>query len=352
MYYTLPTNHQDYTSLGTGSLAVYPGEGDRVVAAISFRGALVVFKYPLGIYIIDTSDPDTANWKVTPMTRAVGSLNQHALVPIDNDVFYMSVGGQINALSTTQEFGDLKTSDIGFLEHIEPFMRQYVNVAKLRRTQGMWYPRKKQATWCVPLIGSDDNNLRFIVRIDPPAQEGQSPTRRFFMSRRDICVAAWAKPDTNEVPTPVIGDTSGFVYILDQDARSKNSLGYPITFETANTDFGFFDQSLATKMKAGQFLEIAYEPRGNWDLTVECFWDDVLTDTIVFNMGSAGAALGSFILDTDALAASSVRSKRVKMSGSGRRFRMAVTNAGAGQDVSISAFYVHCTVMDERVNEG
>jgi len=170
------------------------------------------------------------------------------------------------------------------------------------------------------------------------------------MSRRDVPVSMWLKPDADNVPVPVTGDNAGFVWLMDQDARTKDGAGYPIIFETANTDFGFHDQQLATRSKNGQFLEISYEPRGNWDLTVECFWDDVLTDTLVFNMGGSGAALGSFILDTDILAAASVRSQRVKMNGSGRRFRMVATNGGNNQDVSISAFYVHLVPADERVS--
>jgi hypothetical protein len=348
LYYTTTASHQDYTGAGSGSLPIYPGDGETIVGAVSFRKALVVFKHPQGIYIVDNSDPTPANWSITPLTKAVGTLNQHTIVQVENDVLYMDVAGDIHALSATQEFGDFTTSDIGDQEYIHSFMQRYVDASKLRRTQGIWYGRRQQAWWSMPLLGSDDNNLRFICRIDSPADPNAVPTRRFFMSRRDVAVAQWMKPNTNNVPTPATGDASGFVWLMDQDLRSKDGAGYPITFETANTDFGFFNDQLANRTKNGQFLEMAYEPKGNWDLTVECFWDDILSDTIVFNMGSGGAALGSFILGTDVLAAASVRSQRRKLSGSGRRFRMAATNSGAGQDVSISAFYVHVTPGDER----
>lgn len=352
LYYSTLTDHEDFAGAGGGTIAIFPGEGERLAGAVSFRGALVVFKYPVGIYIVNTSDPSPANWSVTPLTRAVGTLNQHTIVQVENDIFYLDIAGDVHALSTTQEFGDLTTSDIGDSESIHQFMRRYVNVSKLRRAQGIWYGRRQQAWWAMPLLGSDDNNLRFITLVEasPSQQQGQ-PTKRFFMSRRDECVSMWTRPDLNNVPSPVVGDTDGFVWLLDQDARSKDGAGYAFTFETANTDFGFFDQALATRMKAGQFLEISYEPRGDWDLTVEVFWDDVLTDTLLFNMGSGGAVLGSFILDTDVLASSVVRSARVKMDGSGRRLRLVGSNSGDGQDISLANFYVHLTPMDERVGE-
>lgn len=352
LYYSTLTDHEDFTGAGSGTIAIFPGEGERLAGAVSFRGALVVFKYPQGIYIVNTADPTPANWSVTPLTRAVGTLNQHTIIQIENDVLYLDITGDTHALSTTQEFGDYTTSDIGDADSIHQFMRRYVNVGKLRRAQGIWYGRRQQAWWGLPLLGSDDNNLRFITLIEStPGQQETRLIRRFFMSRRDICVSMWTRPDTDQAPLPVVGDASGFVWFLDREARSKDGAGYPMTFETANTDFGFFDPQLATRMKAGQFLEINYEPRGDWDLTVEVFWDDVLADTLLFNMGTGGAVLGSFILDTDVLASSVVRSARTRMEGSGRRLRLVGDNSGDGQDVSLANFYVHMTMMDERVGE-
>ena len=353
LYYSTTTDHEDFTGAGSGTVSIYPGEGERLVGGVSFRGALVVFKYPQGIYIVNTADPTPANWSVTPLTRAVGTLNQHTIVQVENDVMYLDVGGDTHALSVTQEFGDFTTSDIGDAENIHTFMRRYVNVAKLRRAQGIWYGRRQQVWWALPQLGSDDNNLRFITLLEAIQGEQQAQmTRRFFMSRRDICISMWLRPDATEVPTPIIGDTEGFTWIMDRDARSKDGIaGYPFLFETANTDFGFFDQALATRMKAGHFLEINYEPRGDWDLTVEVFWDDVLSDTLLFNMGSGGAVLGSFLLDTDVLASSVVRSARTKMDGSGRRLRLVGSNSGDGQDISLANFYVHMTMMDERVGD-
>lgn len=349
IYYSTLTDHEDFVGAGSGTIAIFPGEGERLAGAISFRGALVVFKYPQGIYVVNTSDPSPANWSVTPLTRAVGTLNQHTLVQIENDVLYLDVTGDIHALSVTQEFGDYTTSDIGDADSIHAFMSRYVNTSKLRRAQGIWYGRRQQAWWTLPLMGSDDNNLRFITLVENATTQQQPATRRYFMSRRDVAISLWLKPDTSEIPIPVMGDASGFVWLLDRDNRSKDGAGYSMTFETANTDFGFLDQQLATRMKAGQFLEISFEPQGNWDLTVEVFWDDVLTDTLIFNMGSGGAILGSFILDTDILAASSVRSARTKMDGSGRRLRLVGDNSGNGQNVSLANFYVHMSLMDERV---
>src|SRR5262245_8206289 len=41
LYYSTTTDHEDFAGAGSGTLAIYPGEGERLVGAVSFRGSLV-----------------------------------------------------------------------------------------------------------------------------------------------------------------------------------------------------------------------------------------------------------------------------------------------------------------------
>jgi len=351
IYYSTITDHGNFTGSGSGTLAIYPGESERLVAGLSFRGALILWKYPFGIYVVNTSDLTPANWSVTRMTRAVGTLNQHSVVQIENDVLYMDHVGNVHILSATQEFGDMNTSDLSKVATLEPFVRTEINRTVIRRVVGAWYAAKKQAWYTLPRTGSTDNNLRLIIGFEqqPTPQGAAAP--RFFMSRRDTCVSLWMRPDTTAIPRPTVGDNAGFVWRLDDTSRNKDGAAYQINFDTANTDLSFLDEALATRMKAGQFLELATEPRGNWDLTVTVFWDDVQTDILQFNMGGGGAVLGSFVLDTDTLGSDVVASDRKRLTGSGRRIRLSVVNGGLDQDVSISEFHLGFTPMDERIRE-
>lgn len=351
IYYSTITDHGNFTGAGSGTLSIYPGEGERLVGGLSFRGALILFKYPFGIYIINTADLTPANWIVTRMTRAVGTLNQHTIIQIEQDVLYMDHVGNVHLLSATQEFGDINTSDLSKVATLEPFVRTEINRTVMRRVVGAWYAAKKQAWFTLPRTGATDNNLRLIIGFEqPPTQQGAAAPR-FFMSRRDVAVSLWMKPDVNFIPRPTVGDASGFVWRLDDTSRNKAGVAYQINFETANTDLSFIDEALATRMKAGQFLELASEPRGDWDLTVNVFWDDILTDTLQFSMGGGGAVLGAFILDTDTLGSDVVASDRKRLVGSGRRIKISALNGGLDQDVSISEFHLSFSPMDERIRE-
>jgi hypothetical protein len=114
-------------------------------------------------------------------------------------------------------------------------------------------------------------------------------------------------------------------------------------------DFSWVDPSLSTKRKIGQFLEVVVAPTGQWNLTVSILWDGTTVQTITFNMGVTGAALGSFILGTDKLAGDQILNRKRRIVGSGRRLSLAGSNSGAGEDFSVAQFMLHCLVGDERL---
>lgn len=343
LYYSLASDHQNIS--GGGTISVYPGEGERLVGAVSFKGLLIAFKYPKGIYMIDTSDPSPVGWRCTPLSQAVGGINQHTIIPIDNDVIYMDAGGNIQLLSATNAFGGTNTANISQRSEISQFMRDNVDLTKIRRAVGVWYGTKQQAIFSLPQAnGTGDNVIQLTVDFSNP-QTGY----RFLKSTRDTANAMWMRPDTFGVYKPMHGDASGFVYLMDQTARRKDSAGYPFSFETSDMDLSFVDPKLSTLNKTGDFLEIIFEPQGDWDLTVQVIWDDVPGPSIMYSMGGAGAPLGSFTLDTDVLSSTAIRSIRKRIAGSGRRLRLLVSNSGLDQNVAISDFILSFRGMDERV---
>ena len=72
LYYSDTGNHENMTGGVSGSISIYPGEGEKLVGAISYRGAIVAFKYPIGIYVVDTSSVTVADWKVNRISGSLG----------------------------------------------------------------------------------------------------------------------------------------------------------------------------------------------------------------------------------------------------------------------------------------
>lgn len=343
VYYSYLTDHRNFSGALSGSLAVFPGSGERVVGAVSFKGLLVVFKYPRGVYFITTTDPSPLGWRVDQLSTAVGSLNQHCIVPIDNDTLYMDAVGNFHLMSATNAFSGVQTSNISQVADLADFLRGNIAVNDIRRSVGIWYGEKQQAIFALPLLGSSDNNIRISVDFSSP-QTGI----RFLPSRRDTPVSMWRRKDGDGIFKPVHGDNIGFVWLMDQESRNKDGEPYTASFQTANMDLSYTNPILATKDKTGDFLEIEFEQQGDWELAVTVFWDDIPGPTLLYRMGGNGAALGAFTLDTNVLGSDSVRSIRKRIVGSGRRLRIKCENSGEDENIALSNFYLSFRVNSER----
>ena len=343
IYYSQTSDHGNFTGAGSGSLSIFPGSGERIAGAASFKGLLVVFKYPRGVYFVTTQDPSPIGWHVDQLSIAVGTLNQHTIVPIDNDTLYMDALGNLHLLSATNAFGGIMTSNISQIADMADFFRAHIEHNDIRRCVGVWYGEKQQAIFAMPHENVTSNDLRIIVDFSSP-QVGP----RFLMSHRDVPVSLWMRKDTDGVFRPVLGDDAGFVWLIDQELRNKDGVAYEASFQTANMDLSFANPILATKDKSGDFLEIAFENQGDWDLAVTVFWDDIPGPTLLYSMGGNSAVLGSFTLDTDVLGSDAVTSIRKRIAGSGRRLRIKCENDGLNQNIALSDFFLSFRVNDER----
>ena len=349
LYYSYLTDHTNFSGASAGSLSIFPGKGERLCGAVSFKGLLVVFKYPRGIYFVTTTDPSPAAWRVDTLTTAVGSVNQHCIVPIDNDTLYMDAVGNFHLLSATNAFGGVQTSNISQIADIADYMRSNLDTAEIKRSTGIWYGEKQQAIFALPIVDTiiepngPDNRLKMTIDFSNP-QIGI----RFLPSRRDTAVSLWRRRNSDGTFKPAHGDNEGFVWLMDQEARNKGGAAYTASFETANMDLSFVNPILATKDKSGDFLEIAFENQGDWELAVTIYWDGVPSPTLLYRMGGNGSGLGSFTLDTDVLGSDGVSSIRKRIVGSGRRIKIKCENTGVDENIALSDFYLSFRVNDER----
>jgi|TARA_Y100000310_G_scaffold231529_2_gene234121 hypothetical protein len=342
MYYSLTTDHEDFTGAGSGTIAVYPGEGEKLVGAISFKGLLICFKYPSGIYVIDTSDAAVANWLTSKHSTSIGGISPNGAIAIDNDVLFIDLNGEFHLISAITEFGNIGTRSLSDIANISEIMLSETNKAEYPNTQAIYYTDKGEAHFTVSESGTAYNRRAVwdLNRRDLP---------RFRLSNKDENRSIWLYQDGDRIPRPYTGDKGGFVWKLDQANRSKDGSGYSGKWQTSHMDFSHLDPELGTKNKNGRFIELVVEPTGNFDLSVSVVWDDVTHETITFNMGVTGADLGSFVLDTSKLAGSTILNKKKRLTGSGRRLSLIGTNSGDGEDFSVSKFYVGFTRGTDRV---
>lgn len=343
LYYSTNSDHEDLTGSGSGTIALYPGEGEKLIGAMSFKGLIIAFKRPRGIYLVDTSSATLAEWRVVRLSESIGISSPAAVVQIDDDLLFVDAAGNFQLISAVTAFGDMSSRNLSQASEMGDFIRENLALSQLSRVQGVYYPTKREAHFAMASLGSSVNNRRLVVDFNRLGRP------RFRHSDKDTCESLWLRRDTDGILRPTSGDDAGFVWSLDQSTRSKDGAGYGGEFQIPHTDLSYIDQSLGTRRKNAQFLELVVEPVGNWNLSVDILWDGVVRDTVQFNMGQTGAGLGDFVLDTDVLAGSQVLNKRRRITGSGRRFSMVGRNSGAGQDYSVAKAFLHFTPSDERL---
>lgn len=344
VYYSTRTNHEDFADVtNAGSLAIFPGEGEKIVQIMSFKGLLVVWKFPVGIYVINTTDPTVTNWTINKLSNTIGGVSPYGACQVVDDVLFMDQGTNLQLLSGIQEFGQVGLRNLSHIHTFGTYTRAALNLGRLDKVRAVFYPFKLEAHFACTQAGSSTNDARIVVDFNRP------DLPRFRWSTRDSCESLWLRQDANHTPRLMAGDASGFVWKLDQSTFTKDGAGYRAEFQTPHLDFSWIDPTLATKNKLGQFLEIVAEPSGNWTLSADIIWDGNTIETVTFDLTGNGAVLGSFILDTDTLGQSSTICVRKRLVGSGRRLSIRFYNAGADQDFSIAHAYLSFAMGDERL---
>jgi len=340
LYYSDTADHEDFTGGTSGSLSIFPGQGGRLSWAVSFRGIIIVAKHPQGLYAVDTTDPSVSNWVIKKLNGAIGSPGPQAFAVVDDDIVFFSSSAAIYSLAAVNKFGDVESDSLTDEADYDTFLRDNIALDQLRLCRGIYYPAKKEVHFAVSGTGATTNNRRVVVDFN------RKGLPRFRFSPRDTPVSMWLRTGSDLIERPALGDDAGFVWDLDQETRSKDGVGYAATFQTPHLDFTFADPGLGPVNKNWAWLELAVEPKGNHNLSVDVFLDDALSETIQFDMGGTGAVLGSFVLGTDVLAGGNLTNKRKLLRGRSRRISLKGTNSGAAEDFSVIKFYFGFKVSD------
>lgn len=335
VYTSVLNNHNDYVNTGALLFSVYPGEGDICIGGISWRNKAYIFKFPSGIYVLDDESTSTSDWGFKRISKYVGAISQASIVEADDDVYFVSPDGYIHALSAVQESGDVRSSAVKGLE-LGPYLRANTDFSKLSTAawsafsvypvpQGVYYPTKKKLYFS---FSSNPNVLsaqlypvnKTIVGLDLHRSNPKAGVfdAHVFTSTRDeaesLCV--YRDPTTGD-PVLLAGGSNGFIYKLDQSARTKDSAGYTGRFETKT--FYPYGNTRNANMRE---LEVTFAPgTSNNSLTIKVYQDGALATTATV---------------TDA-------SPRMRLYGDCRRFYIVGENSVNNETFSVSSMAVRFT---------
>ncbi len=314
LYYSGTASHEDFSA--GGSLSVYPGEGDKIVNAISYKGYIIVFKYPKGIYVIDTTPVSTTAWAVDRVNEKLGGAGQGSAAVVEEDIVFIDHTGEIRLVAGITEFGDIGSKSFSDMHDISVFIRDTYYLPSNTKWRMAYYSKKRELH-----IGASSNYLgindhRMVVDFN-------RSNPRFRNSTRDTCLYFFLR-ELNGVPELMACDNLGYIWRMDQDTKSKDGQGYNSQFQLTYTDLGSPGVD-----KGGQFISIDFEPTDT-EVAIDVIWDGVYQETTTIDLSA----------ELEVQPGRLVLTKQVPLNGSGDRVSLIFRNNNAGEDYAIQGLRI------------
>lgn len=253
LYYTVLSNHENWTGAGSGSLDVAPDDGDVITGIWSHQNELIIFKGPNKGRIYRMTGSTPSDFALVPQFHGVGSVNQQSIVNAAGDLLFWDNLG-IHSLAATDRFGDYAPSFIS--APIAGYFTEQINHARLTFTWGVNVQSKGYALWTFTRSGATTNNaiLLWDYRFTPA---------RFALWPAYAAASLAMVVDASSEPTPWAGTYTGRAMRLNRTARNVAGVAYSINALWPYLAYG--DPSVEKTLQAGR-LSIA--PKGGTTITL------------------------------------------------------------------------------------
>ena len=326
----------------TVQFLVYPGEGQYISALATFKGLLIIWKYPYGMYTLDTTHFNFLNWSIGKLSDKLGCINNHAKVSVNQDIIFMDAAANLHITSAVDRFGDISSSQISKLNYIDEWITENFNINRLQRVRMLYDEVEKEVIIAFPGKGSENNNRNMVIDLN-----GEAP--RFVSSDIGRFSALSAYIENSLVENVIAGDSDGVVWKLNSNTYSVDGSSYVTEFQTTEDDLEYVDHRYASLRKHFHELEVEIEQNGNWSFTVDVIIDGKFNRQLSFRRGD-GQVVEGFQLSAHRLATITSEIIKKRIGASGRSISLKVRMDDVGRNFVFSHVKLYFKPIDRRVN--
>ncbi len=351
VYASSATNHQDFT---TSSLqfSVYPGEGEYIVGGCVFRGRMFVAKYPLGVYYLVDDDADEANWYFAKFCDDFGGVSPQGWTVANDDVVLANSFGSLTSLAAAFKFGDFTTADIFHQMGVRRYTADQVRPDVVLYRDLIFYPYKRQYFAAYQSFMNPYPDRIFCMDI----RNQESPKISFSDKDQPNCLALIR--DNLQIQRPFYGSRNGGIYQMDQQDRwvgpstgdsglTTNQAGYLMDAQTPHMDFSQGETLLGSQVKLFDFIQLVYEPTGNWNVDILVYIDSRLMGTYTVNL-SGRSNLDQFPLTNSVVDGEVGFSDRIPIYGEGKCISLRFQQGGVGQNARLVKAYIYYRLSGQQ----
>ncbi len=220
IYASDPTDQEDFTSGSAFTASIYPGDAQKLVSAFVYKGKLFLVKFPKGIYILNDTDTNTANWFFSKVSGEFGGSSAHCATPLKDDVFIANSTGSVTSVAAAFQLGDIEAADVLNLLRNESFMREITNQSGSDQRWAITDFDKRQALFAYQSSASDTNDR--ILVLDFATDQIKTT---WFDKDQPTCFAFIT--DVKGIQRPAYGAKDGFIYLLNSPNAQVEGLNAP-----------------------------------------------------------------------------------------------------------------------------
>jgi hypothetical protein len=246
-------DHETFTS-GGGQFPVFPGEGDRIIGAVSWKGNLFVFKKPYGVYrLVDNGTLST--WYFQKLSSEFGASGPNGTLEALDDLLVSNSSGTVTSLAATQKFGDVESGDIFSILKTENFIRQQMSPNGYEQRQTVFFDERKLGLIAFRSSGGSQNDSNF--RIDFSNQRPE-----LTITDKDQ-INCFAIRRVLERKIPFYGAEDNYIYEMDREDREVARVFDPIRPLAALAGAGAGNLDNATYHYVVTFADATRETRAS-----------------------------------------------------------------------------------------
>lgn len=343
LYFTPLTDHTDFSTGGGAKVFdVFTGLGQEIRAAISLIGTrLYVLKYPYGIFYIDTSTVATATFlPATMVTDRIGIAGPKAWARVGTDIWFLDQNGNIRSLVAVESSIDLKDSNIGAALRLNQYIKDHVNVKRLKFAELLYDDANQILYISVTKKTSSTNNMRIIVNLQDP----QVPRVTFDEDRGDFFETSFLYRDSSGQEKIYSAGAGGFVYVTNTLDRNVNGSAYTAKVRTPETGFEYIRPDLEDVDKRFDEMTLTMVGTNNSTVSVQPFIDGLpYGSAFTISIADQTAnqiqdADGGFVFgdSTTSYFSNTTKIQHTQpIGGCGKRIAFEITQSGDNEDIKL-----------------
>lgn len=340
--YVSSLNDHGAFALADGGLVfdLAPGQSERMAALYSYLPTrLYAFKYPLGIWDIDTTDMTSFFVPYNLLRNDVGVAGPHCVTKVGTDVWFVSSTGRIYSLGALRPDIDLQDADISAQFNIADYIDLYCDQSKLKFARLVYDEARKELIYSFTSKDGVINDRAIIINLKYETPRISIEDRRTQTSGvyYSYFHAIWPYITSDGSRSFYSAGNTGKIYKLNQSSRAVDGSAFTAEFQTIDTDLGQSSPELAGLNKHFQFLELTISGTGSYNLSCDAYINGLIAKSINIDMGSAGSVFGSGVFGSATFGGGSTLIKRrIPLDVIGQSLSLKFYNSGLNEDFAIS----------------